>query len=296
MAYNARHGHGAKIRSKGKMIAIIIVVAALLAVLAIPFIEPFLLEVDSRALVSSDLPGDVGTLRIVYVSDIHRGPFYSQSRVRQLCSRINDLRPDLLILGGDYAEDSDHAIDFFRNLPDLHVTYAVCAVMGETDRTLPESNLSVLKTTMYTAGVTPVVNEVVPIRIGGGSTIYVAGIDDVTAGSPALQQVAAQVRQDDYVIFASHSPAVIQDSLRASGSDGKRGWYDLGLFGHTHGGQIWPLGKALGFGQNIPDRYMSGWKQENKIDMLISRGVGTSVVPMRLMSKPQIHLITVKCK
>ena len=49
----------------------------------------------------------------------------------------------------------------------------------------------------------------------------------------------------------------------------------------------------LGIAEEVPDRYRSGWIKENRVDMLISRGVGTSVFPGRLFCFPQIHCITV---
>lgn len=264
----------------------------LLVVLVWPFAEPFMLETETTALQSTDLPEDVGQLRIVYLTDIHYGSFYSLGRVKELVSRVNALNPDLILLGGDYADDSDGAIQFFKDAPSFHARYAVCGVVGNHDRTEPESNLSQLKSAMFAAGVTPLVNEVMQVRIGS-SGVYVAGIDDVNNGWPDLDGVASQVTQEDYVIFLSHSPAVIPDALNATGADGRKNWFDLGLYGHTHGGQVAFLGQLLGI-SDVPARYEHGWLQENRIDMLVSNGVGTSILPIRVFRRPQIHLITVK--
>ena len=290
MAYRGRHER----RSPFSCLARIITFLVLVAMLIYPFAEPFMLEVENVTLTSSDLPADIGQLRIVYLSDIHQGSFFSQSRVDSLVKRINAFNADLVLLGGDYAEDSDGAVAFFRSLPNIHARYGVYAVMGNHDRTVPESNLQAMQTIMIAKGITPVVNGVIPVRIGV-SNIYIAGIDDVNTGWPDLSGVAARTRAEDYVIFLSHSPEVIPDAHKCADMNGRRGWFDLGLFGHTHGGQIALIGQYLGIAK-VPAQYEQGWIVENRINMLISRGVGTSVLPVRIGRRPQIHVITVKSK
>lgn len=260
------------------------------ALLAWPFLEPFFPEVEQRTLRFADFPADIGQLRVVYISDIHKGPFFSQGRVENLVSRINAMNADLVLLGGDYASDSAGAVDFFRTMPHIYAHYGVYAVPGNHDRTVPESNLNQLRSAMQAAGVTPLVNAVAPVRIGNCS-IYIVGLDDVSCGHPELAAVASQVRKEDFVIFLCHSPAIIPDALDARDASWQRGWFDLGLFGHTHGGQIGLFGGIVR-DDSIPEAYRSGWSHVNRATLLTSRGIGTAVVPIRLLCRPQIHLIT----
>lgn len=292
MMYRPRHRSGSRQRFRLGCLLRVLALIVLLVVVGYPFLEPLLLQTEYVTLTSADLPRDIGTLRIVYLSDIHYGPFLGKGRLEDLVSRVNALNADLVLLGGDYANDSDGAIAFFENAPPFRARIAVCGVVGNHDRTLPESNLPRLEAAMFNAGVTPLVNEVTQIRMGSGS-IYVAGIDDWHNGYPDVKGVARQVKQGDYVIFLSHSPAAVSDALKADSADGRRSWFDLGLYGHTHGGQIAFFGDALNI-SDVPRRYQGGWLQENRIDMLVSRGVGTSVLPIRLFRRPQIHVITVK--
>lgn len=279
-------------RRRSGCLSRLLMLLLLLVLLVYPFAEPFMLETESVALSSDDLPQDIGQLRLVYLSDIHAGPFFSQSRVNSLVSTINRLNADLVLLGGDYANDSEGAIDFFKSLPGINSRYGVYAVVGNHDRTDPESNLTLLKAAMVSAGVTPLVNDVAGVRIGA-STIYIAGIDDIDVGWPDLTSVAAQVCQEDYVIFLSHSPGVIPDAHKATDASGRHMWFDLGLFGHTHGGQIAFVGDLLNI-SSVDSRYQKGWLVENRTNLLISRGIGTSVLPIRLGNRPQLHLITIK--
>ena len=288
MGYRGRHQQKSRFGFLGRILTLLL----LLCLVAYPFLEPYMLEVESVTVTSEDLPQDIGQLRIVYLTDIHQGSSFSQSRVNELVKRVNALNADIVLLGGDYAQDSSSAVEFFRNVPNIHARYGVYAVMGNHDRTAPESNLQTMKTLMVSKGITPVINTVHPVRIGA-SDIYIAGIDDVNTGWPDLAGTASLARDEKFVIFMSHSPEIIPDALRSEDASGKRNWFDLGLFGHTHGGQIALVGQYLGIAR-VDNRYNQGWIVENRIPMLISRGVGTSILPIRLGRSPQIHLITVK--
>lgn len=277
--------------SIGRKFLHLIVALILLLLLSWPFLEPFMLDTEAITLTHADLPAGIGQLRIVYASDIHKGGLFTDRRVADLVSHINACNADIVLLGGDYANDSDSAIEFFQSLPRIHSRYGVYAVLGNHDRTIPESNLTTLRGAMQAAGVTPLVNVVTRIQIGVNS-IYVAGIDAPGNGYPDLKGVAGQVNPKDFVIFLSHSPAVIPNALKFSKDSSGQLWFDLGLFGHTHGGQIALIGPLLK-DDGVPDEYTQGWFRQNRTDMLVSRGVGTSGLPIRLFCPPQIHLITV---
>ena len=93
---------------------------AALMLLAYPFWEATTLTVEEHTLYVTDLPANLKNLKIVFASDIHQCAWFSQSRVNELIGTINGLNADIIILGGDYATDSDSAIAFFRTAPALH--------------------------------------------------------------------------------------------------------------------------------------------------------------------------------
>ena len=154
MGYRGRH----QARRKSRYIGWALGTLPVLALLA-PFVEPWTLEVETTTLTSTDLPRDIARLKIVYLTDIHQGKFYSMRRVQDLVTRVNSLNPDIILLGGDYANTSEEAIAFFENAPSFHARYLTAAVLGNHDRTEPESNLRKLEEAMYAAGVTPLVSR-----------------------------------------------------------------------------------------------------------------------------------------
>ena len=95
------------------------------------------------------------------------------------------------------------------------------------------------------------------------------------------------------MILMAHNPSLIPDAQLATDASGNLGWFDLGLFGHTHGGQMMFFSSLLGIADDVPDRYRSGWLKENRVDLLISHGIGTSVFPGRLFCFPQIHYMEI---
>ena len=263
-----------------------LVILALILCVLYPFVEPYTLRTTQTAVTCDDLPAGIGQLRIVYVSDIHYGSqMFSGARLSSLINRINTLNADIVLFGGDYASDKWSAVTFFDNLPRrISSNYGVYAVVGECDRTpmdKKDDGPSDLRNAMSKVDVTLLCNEVATLRIGT-SDIYIAGIDDVSTEKADAKSVAAQV-----------NPSVISSSLLLSDRNGRGNWFDLGLFGHTHGGQIPFLEYAFN-NNGIPARYESGLLLENRSWLLISRGVGTTGFPARLFCQPEIHLITVQ--
>jgi len=286
--YRSRHLQRNRRRNKW----IIVFMALLIIVVSFPFLSPLFLQVNRVSLPSEDLPSGIGRMKIVFVSDVHYGFFFSDARVQTLVSTINDLKPDLVIFGGDMGDSPDAAVSFYQKLPSIHARYAALGVLGEADHGQTELETSMVTDAMRTAGIIPLVNEIMPVRIGT-NVIYVAGLDDMLTGKPAVSNLASSVSVGDYVIFVSHNPSMIPDSQRAADASGRLGWYDLALFGHTHGGQIAGFSWLLDIAGDVPDRYQHGLLEENRSTLLISNGVGTSVIPVRLFCPPEIHCIEV---
>ena len=288
-----RGRHQARNRHRRRWTIGIILLIVLL--ICYPLLEARLLQTETRLLKAEDLPLEANNLRIVYLSDIHYGFWFSDGDLGRLVSRINNLRPDLVLLGGDYATDNQTAVRFFRALQQqdtIHSRYGIYGVIGETDRGDSDFTCTQLTEAMTNAGVTPLVNKTAVVNIATRK-IYIAGVDDVLTGRPDLKSVARSVSADDFVIFLSHNPSVIPDAQVVADSSGNLGWFDLGLFGHTHGGQMLFFSSLLDIGEDVPERYRGGWLKENRVDLLPSRGVGTSGYPGRLFCFPQIHFITV---
>lgn len=119
-----------------------------------------------------------------------------------------------------------------------------------------------------------------------GVDIHLAGVDDVTEGTPDLLQTLRELPTGEPNILLSHNPDILEepDSRRA----------DLILAGHTHGGQIvlpW-LGAAHTHSEHLKRREASGYMRRDNTQVYVSRGIGEGI-PLRFGARPQIALITV---
>ncbi len=292
--YHGKHARHRHLRQALRILAVLLVVACLIY----PFWEPYRLHVHRVDMESANLSRDVGQLRIVYLSDIHEDsfPYFTQSRTEALISRVNSLHADLVLLGGDYTNGTDGATDFFNRIrygKHFQSVYGCFGVLGEHDRDLDDESTTALRAAMVAAGITPLINDSYQLRIGS-STVSIAGVDDVNSGWPDLKSTAAKIHADDFAIVMCHNPQIIPDLSQSTDADGRRNWYDLGLFGHTHGGQLPFLGGLLHLTDDIRPEYHSGIRIENRAPMIVSNGIGTVSIPARLFRMPEILLITVR--
>ena len=246
---------------------------------------------DEREIALPGLPAALSGLRVGYASDIHYGHYLDKARLEDLAEKLNALDADLLILGGDYGEDSQTSLAFWRDVPDLRARLGVFAVPGNHD--LTGISAAQLAKAMRRRGVTPLINALVPLRYGG-CRFAVCATDDSHMGYPDYARVARLAAAEHFVIYAPHSPDALTEAYRAS----PKPFFDLALCGHTHGGQIALFGIAphvsSRYGWRYGNRYRSGLIREKGTAVFISNGVGASLLPVRLGVPPQYHLLTLK--
>ena len=249
------------------------------------------LFLDERTLSLPRLPEGLDGLRIAYASDVHYGKYLDRKRLCALTDALNALEADLMILGGDYGEDAECTLAFWRDIPDLKAKLGVCGVIGNHD--LRGANTAQISQAMRRRGVTPLVNGLITLK-RSGCRFAVCATDDAAMGCPDYSRVAKRAAQEPFVIYAPHSPDALAEAYTVS----EKPFFDLALCGHTHGGQIAVFGVAPRvsslLGWRYGNRYRSGVLCERGVTVFISNGVGTSWLPVRLGAKPQYHLITLK--
>ena len=249
------------------------------------------LDTVEETYASSALPPEFDGLRVAFLSDIHYGFLFKEERVRRLVERVNALRADVVLLGGDYGEHSDGALTFFQLKPGFHANIAVLATFGNHDRTHPDSNVPKIQAAMRADGIVPLLNEVYFLARAGKKLAF-ASTDDWINGTPAVKHVARLCRDADFTVYFPHNPDTLPATYTLRGGP----FYQLALCGHTHGGQITVAGYTIKYSSEYRRRFLTGWRRENGVDIMVSNGVGTTSLPLRLGAKPQLHLITLKTK
>ncbi|MBQ9299532.1 MAG: metallophosphoesterase family protein [Clostridia bacterium] len=256
-----------------------------------PLYLPRQLYLKEYEVAAKRVPPALSGLRIAYASDMHYGGYLDEQRVSALAEKLNALHADIIILGGDYGENNENSLEFWRLIPDLHARLAVCAVMGNHD--LKSGPAQPLLKEMRRRGVTPLVNKALRLT-RNGVHFAVCATDDLYLGHPDFEKTARQASGQAYVIYAPHSP----DALKFAYALSEKPFFDLAICGHTHGGQVALFGVGLATssrqGFRYGNRYRTGMLRERGVHVIVSNGVGTTWLPLRLGVEPQYHLITLK--
>jgi predicted MPP superfamily phosphohydrolase len=261
------------------------------AVLAYGFAETYRVEVKEYTFASPDLPANFDGTRIVLVTDIHRGPFLSQSRVRALVDRVNALQPDIVVLGGDYVyRGTGYAASCFAELERLRAPLGRFAVLGNHDYGNYDNGgdgpAPVIRA-IKDAGITFLRDQAVWVE-KDGERIRIGGVSDYGVDKPQLAPILEGTSSSDFMLLVSHNPDYAE-KLPA-------GAVDLVLSGHTHGGQVtffglWAFHVPSAYGQ----KYRTGLVTTKATTVIVSNGIGTSTIPpIRLFARPQIVVITLR--
>lgn len=266
---------------------ILLVGIAALAFVLWGVIEAGTLSVSRSVLTSPDVPDEFDGVRIVFVSDVHAGRFYDARRVSRLIDTVNNQRPHLVIFGGDFVGGySGGAEAFYPQLPRVRAPLGTFAVLGNHDGW---EGIETARSQLESSGALLLENRSARVRMGT-AWIRVAGVEDLQTGFPDVTRAARDIGRDEFAVLVSHNPDLFADALPAT-----KGAFDLALAGHLHGGQItafgiWAPVMPSGYGS----RYRGGWLEEEDVQILVSRGVGTVYLPLRFFSPPQIHVIQLR--
>jgi predicted MPP superfamily phosphohydrolase len=244
-------------------------------------IEPNLFVVTNHRL-NLEISSNLGSLKIVQISDLHLKKF--NDRAQRIAEQVNKLQPDIVVFTGDSIDNAIQVDAYDRFLSILDRQTPKYAILGNWEYN-SGVNLDRLAKIYATYNCRLLVNESILYKQGDRS-LLITGIDDLV-GEPNLTKSLQSINPNPNHLLLAHSPAYADvfsaDELRLLTVYKPQ----YMLTGHTHGGQI----SFFGFAPILPPRsgnYVSGWYQTNSISMYVSRGLGVSVLPMRIGTIPEI--------
>jgi predicted MPP superfamily phosphohydrolase len=233
------------------------------------------------------LPQALRGFRIAQLSDIHIGPFMPEEEIRRYVAIANALKPDLIVLTGDYVIfDPTTAPHVVRALSGLRAPLGVYGCLGNHDGWARcEDELTAM---FAQTGFRMLRQQAVPITVPGGA-FNLIGVDFQTrrpfGRSPMVRRFLEGVDRlmvpDQVNILLSHNPDTFDRAAELG--------IDLSLAGHTHGGQA-----ALEFisPEIAPSRlvtpYVAGRFEKPGGQLYVNRGIGTIGVPIRIGAPPEI--------
>lgn len=241
--------------------------------------------VRRASVVLSTMPAGAKPVTVALLSDIHPAePNMPVARLARIVSQVNALKPDVVVLAGDLVSDPGLALRPYpiaasiAPLGRLRASLGVYAVIGNHDYW--RGTQSVRKE-LARQGITVLdrnAREVGPLAIGGLSNPHVS-----RKGLAAT--LGAMHRVKGGQILVSHYPDPFAHLPANTG---------LMLAGHTHCGQIRVFGWAPVTNSAYGQRYACGVVRERGNTLVVTAGLGTSVIPVRLGARPDLWLITVR--
>lgn len=251
------------------------------------------LELNTYTISSRGLPDAFDGYRIAQVSDLHNAEFGGGNQ--RLLDMLREAEPDMIAITGDLIDSRKTNIAVALAFAEEAVRIAPCYyVSGNHEARVPEYRE--LKAGLEAAGVTVLDDARVEIEISGKS-ITIIGVNDpsfladyLTSDAAVMDRKLSELSSEDasFTILLSHRPELF-DTYAAHDMD-------LVLTGHAHGGQFrLPLiGGLIAPNQGLFPKYDDGLYSEGNTNMIVSRGLGNSIIPFRFNNRPEVVLIELK--
>lgn len=243
---------------------------------------------------SSRLPAALDHYRMVVVSDFHNAEYGDHNR--QLIRQIAAEQPDSIVFTGDLLDSRHPNLAIVEDLIRELTAVAPCYYVTGNHEARLGSQFQELEQLLLAHSIVVLHDEAVPLT-RNGETIQLVGLDDpdFTDRNASIQQSMLETKlrnlnlTTDYRILLSHRPEYFDAYVAAE--------IDLALCGHAHGGQFrLPLvGGLVAPNQGFFPKYDAGVYTEQGTTMIVSRGVGNSILPVRFNNRPELVSVELVC-
>lgn len=230
---------------------------------------------------SERLPQEFDGCQIAFISDIHYPSKFTRKRLAKVVRKLRDLRPQMLLLGGDYVTADDYIDELFDSLATVKSDYGIYAVLGNHEF----SRRSAIEKAMSRRGIILLKDEARPLT--SDSAVYIAGVANPFKVDSTTVSPSAAVADSAYTILLVHTPDYAQMVDAPA---------DIVLSGHTHGGQVSLFGlytpvKNTRYGT----RFLRGMNSTDRgVSVVTTNGIGTSRRKIRFCVPSEIVVVTLR--
>ena len=245
---------------------------------------------------NGNIPSNFDKFKILQVSDLHNKKFgKNQNKLVKLTKKIN---PDIIVVTGDAIDSRKTNMDIAINyLSQIAKSYPTYYVSGNHERRIKGYNR--FEELLIQNNVKVLNNKYKNIKIGN-KEISLIGMKDISFIKSkdkrkeylnTLKDIKKEVN-NNFTILLSHRPELLSAYFDRN--------IDLVLTGHAHGGQfrIEGLGGLIAPNQGILPKYTEGihTSKDKNTTMIISRGLGNSVIPLRINNNPELVIVNINNK
>ncbi len=244
---------------------------------------------------SNGIPEAFDAYKIVQISDLHDAQIGENNE--KLIAMTAETEPDCIVLTGDFVDSSRFHPELSLSVAESLVKIApVYYVSGNHEAILPDEDYQALTDGLRGLGVCVLEDESAELTRDGQS-IRLIGLTDIGFHPGTLEKkkdalrtaLSALLPEDEFSVTLAHRPELM-DVYTECGAP-------LVLSGHAHGGQIRlpGIGGLIAPGQGLFPKYTEGKYEENGTTLVVSRGIGNSVLPLRVNDRPQIVVVQLAC-
>jgi len=249
------------------------------------------LELNTYTITSEKLPDVFNGYRVAHISDLHNAEMGKGNE--KLLSILCEAEPDIIAITGDLIDSRNTDIEIALHFAEEALKIAPCYyITGNHEARVSEYND--LKKGLKELGVIVLEDEKVEIN-QSGEKIAILGVDDpsfytdyllgdsITVMRGNLQKLKNE--EYTYTVLLSHRPELFETYVESG--------VDLVLSGHAHGGQFrLPfVGGLVAPNQGFFPEYDAGLYISGNTNMIVSRGIGNSIIPFRFNNRPEVVLI-----
>ncbi|WP_102347110.1 metallophosphoesterase [Bacillus sp. Marseille-P3661] len=251
------------------------------------YIEPKQLKIIKHELISTKIPKSFDGVRIILFSDTHLGHNYTIDQFSNLVETINEQVPDIILFTGDLIDAPNEYNEINKVAPllkNLRAPLGKFSIYGNHDHGGYGSEE--IKKIMDTSNFELLVNQNRKVYNKMQDYIYISGLDDAMLGRPDAVLAMEGLDNQTFNIMLAHQPDTIDDLLHFP--------IDIQLSGHSHGGQIQLPFYGPIFTPTGALRYYEGFYNVGQISLYVNRGIGTTRVPFRFLSTPELTVFVLR--
>ncbi|MCD4817793.1 MAG: metallophosphoesterase [Candidatus Cloacimonetes bacterium] len=244
------------------------------------------IQITTYNITSSKLPNDFHDFKILQISDLHNKKFGKDNNI--LTNNIKKIKPDIILITGDLIDykksDINIAIKLISQIKEIAPIYFVngnhewwSGKAKKLENKLIEENVTILN------------NKIISIS-RGKSEIVLIGVDDPEGFSSHNEYInkLKELSNEKFSILLSHRAEDFALYVKNN--------YDIVFAGHAHGGQIRIpfIGGLVSPNQGFFPEFTSGIHEKGNTRMIISRGLGNSIIPVRIFNRPELVVVNIR--